>query len=72
MFYSGTPFNSLTQNVSVAIDLPFPTVECSVFNLTGLEEYNNYTFAVKAVNSAGASELSQSVAAQTFQAGKYQ
>ena len=56
----------------MAVDLPFPTVECNVFNITGLEEYNNYTIAVMAVNLAGANELSQSVTALTFQAGKYQ
>ena len=38
-------------------------------NITGLEEYNNYTIQVAAINGAGAGTLSPSIIQLTSQAG---
>ena len=38
-------------------------------NLTGLEEYNNYTIQVAAINDAGPGTLSSSIIQLTSQAG---
>ena len=40
-------------------------------NLTGLEEYNNYTIQVAAINGAGAGPLSPSITQLTNQAGRF-
>ena len=70
--YTGDPFDTATQFREFNDTLAFPAAMCSVFNLNGLEEYNNYTINGRAVNSAGSSDLSTAETAQTNEAGTLQ
>ena len=67
--YTGDPFDISIQSVTVNASLSYPATACINTNLTGLEEYNNYTFTVRAQNSVGVSSFSSEVTAQTNEAG---
>ena len=67
--YTGDPFDALIQSQSFAVSLSYPTTACVNVTLTGLEEFNNYTVSVQAVNSAGSGVSSTGVVAQTNTAG---
>ena len=69
--YIGNPFDTLNQSQSFAVSLSYPATACVNVTLTGLEEFNNYTVSVQAVNSAGSGVSSAGVIAQTDAAGKY-
>ena len=71
--YTGNPFDTSTQFVTVSVSLSYPATAtaCINTNLTGLEELNNYTVTVRAVNSIGFSNFSTGVTAQTNAAGSY-
>ena len=56
--------------MTVIVSLSYPATACINSNLTGLEEFNNYTVTVRAVNSIGSSDPSTGVTAQTNAAGK--
>ena len=61
--YIGQPFDIPTQFVTVNVtNAIYPsTVETLSVNLTGLQEYNNYTVRVSAVNQIGASPFSDGI-----------
>ena len=42
-----------------------------LYNATSLEEFNNYSFVISAVNVHGESVASDPITAQTIPAGKY-
>ena len=69
--YTGNPFDTSTQSMIVSVSFSYPATatECSTTTLTGLEEFNNYTVTVRAVNSIGSSDASSGVTAQTNAAG---
>ena len=67
--YTGQLFDTTTQYVSVSTVNIYPAVDPVYFNITGLEEYNNYTIQVAAINGAGAGPLSPSIIQLTSQAG---
>ena len=69
--YTGNPFDTSPQSMTVIVSLSYPATatECSTTTLTGLEEFNNYTVTVRAVNSIGPSDASSGVTAQTNAAG---
>ena len=69
--YTGDPFDTSLQFVTVSVSLPYPAAACINTNLTGLEEFNNYTVTVRAVNSIGSSDASIVETAETNAAGKY-
>ena len=69
--YTGDPFDTFTQFVTVSVSLSYPATTCINTNLTGLEEFNNYTVTVRAVNAIGSSDPSTGVIAQTNAAGSY-
>ena len=69
--YIGDPFDTLLQSQSFAVSLSYPATACVNVTLTGLEEFNNYTVSVQAVNSAGSGVSSAGVVAQTDPAGEY-
>ena len=70
--YTGNPFDTTTRFQEFNATLSFPAAMCSAFNLTGLQEYNNYTINARAVNSAGSSDLSIEQTTQTNEAGRLQ
>ena len=49
----------------------YPLREYFCTNLTGLQEYNNYTITVSTVNSAGTGSESTSITQLTEQAGMF-
>ena len=57
------------MTVTVSLSYPATATECSTTTLTGLEEFNNYTVTVRAVNSIGPSDASTGVTTQTNAAG---
>ena len=69
--YTGDPFDTLIQSQSFAVSLSYPATACVNVTLTGLEEFNNYTVSVQAVNSAGSGDSSAGVITQTDAAGSY-
>ena len=69
--YTGDPFDTLIQSQSFAVSLSYPATACVNVTLTGLEEFNNYTVFVQAINSAGSGVSSVGVIAQTDATGSY-
>ena len=69
--YTGDPFDTNSPDISVSISLSYPSTTCTNTTLTGLEEFNNYTVTVRAVNAIGSSVPSIGVIAQTNAAGSY-
>ena len=71
--YTGNPLDTSTQSMTVNVSLSYPATAttCINTNLTGLEEFNNYTVTVIAVNSIGSSDASTGVTAQTNAAGSF-
>ena len=69
--YTGEIFYTDTQFVTVNItNRIYPAVAQVSFNLTGLQEYNNYTISVSAINGEGSSEFTAGVIQITDEAGK--
>ena len=69
--YTGNPFDASIQSMTVSVSLSYPATTCINTNLTELEEFNNYTVTIRAVNSIGSSDPSAGVTAQTNAAGSY-
>ena len=68
----GTPFEAESKTVSIAItSTEYPLTGSVCGNVTGLEEYNNYTITVVLINSIGPSPSSSDVQVQTLEAGDY-
>ena len=53
MSYQGELFNTTQVNVSVSVVDTYPLTASSSVCINGLEEFNNYAVAVRAVNGAG-------------------
>ena len=51
--YQGELFNTTQVNVHVSVVATYPLTASSSVCINGLEEFNNYTVAVRAVNGAG-------------------
>ena len=69
--YTGEIFDTDTQFETINITSPiYPAVAQESINLTGLQEYNNYTIRVRAVNSEGMSTFTAGVIQRTNEAGK--
>ena len=69
--YIGQTFDTTTQFVIVSVsNAIYPaTVETLSVNLIGLQEYNNYTVRVSAINQIGASPFSDGIIQITDIAG---
>ena len=68
----GTPFDTESQTVNIAItSAEYPLNGSVCGDVTGLQEYNNYTITVLLINSIGPSPYSMSVEIRTQQAGKF-
>ena len=61
--YTGQTFDTVTQFVIVNVtNAVYPsTLETFSVNLTGLDEYNNYTIRVSAINGIGAGPFSDGI-----------
>ena len=53
MSYQGELFNTTQVNVSVSLVVIHPLIASSNQCINGLEEFNNYTVSVRAINGAG-------------------
>ena len=51
--YQGELFNTTQVNVSVSVVVTYPLTASSSVCINGLEELNNYTVSVRAINGAG-------------------
>ena len=51
--YRGELFNTTQVNVSVSVLVTYPLTASSNECISGLEEFNNYTVSVRAINGAG-------------------
>ena len=68
--YTGEIFDNTTQFVTEPISPPiYPAVGQVSFDLTGLQEYNNYNISVSAINGIGSSEFTAGVIQITDEAG---
>ena len=56
--FTGKPYNTVTQYKAITMANPiYPAVDSVSINITGLEEYNNYTLILRVINSAGFIDL---------------
>ena len=68
--YSGEEFDTDTQFETVPITNPiYPAVTQVSFDLTGLQEYNNYNISVRAINGEGTSAFTAGVIQITAEGG---
>ena len=69
--YTGEIFDRVTQFVNVPVTNPIYPADAQVsFDLTGLQEYNNYTIRISAINGIGSSEFTAGVIQITNETGK--
>ena len=69
--YQGELFNTTQVNVSVSVGVvTYPLTASSSMCINGLEEFNNYTVAVRAINGAGEGAAITQVV-RTLAAGLY-
>ena len=69
--YTGETFETDTQFVTINITNPiYPAEAQESYDLTGLQEYNNYTISVRAINGEGSSEFTTGVIQITNEAGR--
>ena len=68
----GTPFDTESRNVNIAItSTEYPLTGSVCGDVTGLQEYNNYTITLVLINSIGPSPSSSDVQVRTLEAGDY-
>ena len=70
IMYTGNPFETVVQSETVSVTpqvYPLTGMICS--NLTNLQEFNNYTISVAAVNQNGTGVESTALTALTDEAG---
>ena len=66
--YTGEIFDTVTQFEAITIPNPiYPAVGPISVNITGLQEYNNYTISVRAINGEGASQYTAEIVQITDQ-----
>ena len=70
IMYTGNPFETAVQNEIVSVTPQvYPLTGMICRNLTNLEEFNNYTISVAAVNQNGTGVISNALTALTDEAG---
>ena len=65
----GYPFPAVSMSTNVTTN--YPATSGVAFQLEGLEEFNNYTISVAAVNSNGTGPYTANITLQTQPDGKY-
>ena len=69
--YQGDLFNTTEYNTTVSVNtVVYPLIESSSVCISNLEEYNNYTVLIRAVNGAGEGAAAM-IAVETLEAGSY-
>ena len=67
---TGTPFPFMGSPLTYVTDSSYPATTDLSLEITGLEEYNNYTVSIAAVNSVGTGPYSTGDTQRTNQFGK--
>ena len=68
----GSPFDTDVNVLSVSVTIPvYPLLTGDSYLITHLHPYNEYTISVTAVNSAGESNNSEIITANTLQSGQF-
>ena len=68
----GYPFPAVNSSINApCITMDYPVTQLVTFTLTELEEFNNYTISVAAVNSNGTGPYTANITQQTLPDGKY-
>ena len=69
MTYAGDVFDTTEVNTTVSVSsVVYPLTESSSVCIDNLEEYNNYTVLIRAVNGAGAGTAAN-ITVETLEAG---
>ena len=68
---TGLPFQMSNQMFSSNSTASYPSNDMNTFNVPRLEEYNNYTITVSAVNSVGQGPPSSPIEVVTLEAGEF-
>ena len=67
--YQGELFDTTEYNTTVLVSsVMYPLTESSIVCLSDLEEYNNYTVSIRAINGAGEGDAA-TITVQTSEAG---
>ena len=67
----GYPFPAVNSSINApCITMDYPATQLVTFTLTELEEFNNYTISVAAVNSNGTGPYTANITQQTLPDGK--
>ena len=69
---TGYPFQMPNQIFTFNSSESYPSNDMNTLSITGLEEYNNYTVTVSAVNSVSEGPPSSPIEAKTLEAGEFQ
>ena len=68
---TGVPFQTSNQMFASNSTASYPSNDLNIFNISGLEEYNNYTITVSAVNSVAQGPPSSPIEVRTLETGKF-
>ena len=68
---TGVPFQTSNQMIASNSTASYPSNDLNIFNISGLEEYNNYTITVSAVNSVAQGPPSSPIEVRTLETGKF-
>ena len=68
---TGLPFQMSNQMFSSNSTASYPSNDLNTLSVLGLEEYNNYTITVSAVNSVGQGPPSSPIEVVTLEAGEF-
>ena len=69
--YQGELFNTTGYNTTISVSsVVYPLTESSSVCLSDLEEYNNYSVSIRAINGAGEGDAA-TIIVQTLEAGLY-
>ena len=66
--YAGNLFNTTQYTSTVSVSSVYPLTESSSVCISNLEEYNNYTVSIRAVNGAGEGTAAN-ITVETSEAG---
>ena len=68
----GYPFPAVNNSLNApCVTMDYPAIDPATYTLIGLEEFNNYTISVAAVNSNGTGPYTANMTIQTLPDGEY-
>ena len=69
----GYPFPAVNNSLNApCVTMDYPAIDPATYTLIGLEEFNNYTISVAAVNSNGTGPYTANMTIQTLPDGEHQ